>query len=130
MKMAMYNENLRQATEQFNRQTDQMNSQGLMAADQVNAGIIQNRDRLRTGLLSQALQMREASDAALEATRSANLTNFFDNLGGIGRENMGWNWTKYLADSGAFGNLREGYPAPGMRKNGGFLTKRNRRRRR
>ena len=129
MKMAMYNENLRQATEQFNRQTDQMNSQGLMAADQANAGIMQNRDRLRTGLLTQALQMREASDAALEATRSANLTNFFDNLGGVGRENMGWNWTKYLADSGAFGNLREGYPAPGMGKNGGLLTKRNRRRR-
>ena len=129
MKMEQYNDAQRQRVAEFNRGTDMANSQGFMQADQANAQIAQNRDRLRSSLMTQAAQMREAADTALEATRSANLTNFFDNLGGIGRENMGWNWTKYLADSGAFGNLREGYPAPGMGKDGGLLTKRNRRRR-
>lgn len=128
MKMEQYNDAQRQRVAEFNRGTDMANSQGFMQADQANAQIAQNRDRLRSSLMTQAAQMREAADTALEATRSANLTNFFDNLGGIGRENMGWNWTKYLADSGAFGQLREGVPMPGFRK-GGMLTKRNRRRR-
>lgn len=129
MQMEQYNDAQRQKVAEFNRGTDQYNSQAAMSADAQNAQIAQNRDRLRSTLMTQAAQMREAADTALEATRSANLTNFFDNIGSIGRENMGWNWTKYLADSGAFGNLREGYPAPGIGKNGGLLTKRNRRRR-
>lgn len=129
MQMEQYNDAQRQKVAEFNRGTDQYNSQAAMSADAQNAQIAHNRDRLRSTLMTQAAQMREAADTALEATRSANLTNFFDNIGSIGRENMGWNWTKYLADSGAFGNLREGYPAPGIGKNGGLLTKRNRRRR-
>ena len=128
MQMEQYNDAQRQQIAQFNRGTDQYNSQAAMAADAQNAQIAQGRDRLRASLMSQAAQMREASDTALNASRSANTTNFFDNLGSIGRENMGWNWTKYLADSGAFGQLREGVPMPGFRK-GGMLTKRNRRRR-
>ena len=128
MKMEEYNDAQRQKVAEFNRGTDQYNSQAAMSADAQNAQLAQNRDRLRSSLMTQAAQMREAADTTLEATRSANLTNFFDNLGGIGRENMGWNWTKYLADSGAFGQLREGVPMPGFRR-GGMLTKKNRRRR-
>ena len=128
MQMEQYNDAQRQRIAEFNRGTDQYNAQAAMSADAQNAQLAQNRDRLRSSLMTQAAQMREASDTALEATRSANLTNFFDNLGGIGRENMGWNWTKYLADSGTFGQLRGGVPMPGFRK-GGMLTKRNRRRR-
>lgn len=128
MQMDQYNNAQRQQVAQFNRGTDQYNSQALMTADAQNAQLAANRDRLRSQLLTTAAGMREQSDAQLEAIRSASLTNMFDNLGDIGKENMGWNWTKYLANSGAFGTLREGVPMPGQSKNGGLLTKRRRRR--
>lgn len=125
MKMDMYNEQQRQAVEQFNRGTNQYNSQAAMTADAQNAQIAQNRDRLRSSLMTQAAQMREAADTALEATRSANLTNFFDNLGGIGQDNMAQNWRNRLIDVGYFGAGSDRV----VRKNGGrMLTKKNRRR--
>lgn len=128
MQMDQYNNAQRQQIAQFNRGTDQYNAQALMQADAQNAQIAANRDRLRSSLLGQAAQMREQSDAQLEAMRSGNITNFFDSLGNIGRENMGWNWAKYLADSEVFGPLRDEVPMPGF-KRGGMLTKKNRRRR-
>lgn len=125
MKMDMYNEQQRQAVEQFNRGTNQYNSQAAMTADAQNAQIAQNRDRLRSSLMTQAAQMREAADTALEATRSANLTNFFDNLGGIGQDNMAQNWRNRLIDVGYFGAGSDRI----VGKNGGrLLTKKNRRR--
>lgn len=125
MKMDMYNEQQRQAVEQFNRGTNQYNSQAAMTADAQNAQIAQNRDRLRSSLMTQAAHMREAADTALEATRSANLTNFFDNLGGIGQDNMAQNWRNRLIDVGYFGAGSDRV----VRKNGGrMLTKKNRRR--
>lgn len=125
MKMDMYNEQQRQAVEQFNRGTNQYNSLAAMNADAQNAQIAQNRDKLRSSLMTQAAQMREAVDTALEATRSANLTNFFDNMGGIGQDNMAQNWRNRLIDVGYFGAGSDRI----VGKNGGrLLTKKNRRR--
>ena len=128
MQMEQYNDAQRQRIAEFNRGTDQYNSQAAMSADAQNAQLAQNRDRLRSSLMTQAVQMREAADTALEATRSANLTNFFDNLGGIGRENFIFNqintnpaWASAYKDlSGTVGHKTS---------KGGMLTKKNRRRR-
>lgn len=125
MQMEQYNDAQRQRVAEFNRGTDMANSQGFMQADQANAQTAQNRDRLRSTLMTQAAHMREASDAALEASRSANLTNFFDNMGGIGQDNMAQNWRNRLIDVGYFGAGSDRV----VRKNGGkMLTKKNRRR--
>ena len=125
MKMEEYNDAQRQKVAEFNRGTDQYNSQAAMSADAQNAQLAQNRDRLRSSLMTQAAQMREAADTALEATRSANLTNFFDNMGGIGQDNMAQNWRNRLIDVGYFGAGSDRV----VRKNGGkMLTKKNRRR--
>ena len=125
MKMEEYNDAQRQRVAEFNRGTDQYNSQAAMSADAQNAQLAQNRDRLRSSLMTQAAQMREDADTALEATRSANLTNFFDNMGGIGQDNMAQNWRNRLIDVGYFGAGSDRV----VRKNGGrMLTKKNRRR--
>ena len=125
MQMEQYNDAQRQRIAEFNRGTDQYNSQAAMSADAQNAQLAQNRDRLRSSLMTQAAQMREAADTALEATRSANLTNFFDNMGGIGQDNMAQNWRNRLIDVGYFGAGSDRV----VRKNGGrMLTKKNRRR--
>lgn len=128
MQMQQYNDAQRQKTAEFNRGTDQFNSQGLYTADAANAQLAADRSRLRASLLSNAAQMRENADAQLEASRSANMTNFFDNLGGIGTENFIMN---QIASNPS---LYYQYTAPGKGtvgfkgKNGGMLTKKNRRR--
>lgn len=124
MKMDMYNEQQRQAVEQFNRGTNQYNSQAAMNADAQNAQLASMRDKIRLAGITTAAGMREASDTALANSKSMNLTNFFDNLGAIGQDNMAQNWRDRLIDVGYFG------AGAGRitRKNGGMLTKRNRRR--
>ena len=129
MKMDMYNEQQRQAVEQFNRGTNQYNSQAAMNADAQNAQLAANRDRLRSQLITIAADMREASDTALEQSRSMNFTNLMDNLGMIGRENRDTNMLEAMKDSELFGVLNEAMKK-GWNKDGGMLTKRRNRRRR
>ena len=127
MKMDMYNEQQRQAVEQFNRGTNQYNSQAAMNAAAQNAQLAQARDKMRLSGTATAANMRELADTALATSRSANLTNFFDNLGAIGRENRDTNMLQAMIDSDLFGTLSESMKK-GWRKNGGMLTKRSRRR--
>ena len=47
----------------------------------------QSADAQRASLISQAAQMRQEEDMAAAAARSANMSNFYENLGNIGREN-------------------------------------------
>lgn len=124
MKMDMYNEQQRQAVENFNRGTNQYNSQAGMMADAQSGELAAKRDEMRLKGISTAAGMREASDTALANSRSMNLTNFFDNLGYIGQDNMAQSWRDKLLDVGYFG-----IGADRVRKSGGMLTKRNRRRR-
>ena len=127
MKMDMNNEQQRQAVEQFNRGTNQYNSQAAMKAAAQNAQLAQARDNMRLSGTATAANMRELADTALATSRSANLTNFFDNLGAIGRENRDTNMLQAMIDSDLFGTLSEPMKK-GWRKNGGMLTKRSRRR--
>ena len=126
-KADMYNEQLRQNIAQFNRGTSQYNSGALMQADAQNAQLAQAKDNMRLSGTTTAANMRELADAALATSRSANLTNFFDNLGAIGRESRDTNMLQAMIDSDLFGTLSEPMKR-GWSKNGGMLTKRSRRR--
>lgn len=127
LKTDMYNEQLRQNIAQFNRGTSQYNSGALMQAAAQNAQLAQARDNMRLSGTTTAANMRELADTALATSRSANLTNFFDNLGSIGRENRDTNMLQAMIDSDLFGTLSEPMKR-GWSKNGGMLTKRSRRR--
>lgn len=128
LKSDMYNEQLKQNIAQFNRGTSQYNSGALMQAAAQNAQLAQARDNMRLSGISTAANMRELADTALATSRSANLTNFFDNLGALGRENRDTNMLQTMMDSDLFGTLSESMRG-GWRKNGGMLTKRCRKRR-
>ena len=126
-KADMYNEQLKQNIAQFNRGTSQYNSGALMQAAAQNAQLAQARDNMRLSGTTTAANMRELADTALATSRSANLTNFFDNLGATGRENRDTNMLQAMIDSDLFGTLSEPMKR-NWSKNGGMLTKRSRRR--
>lgn len=126
-KADMYNEQLKQNIAQFNRGTSQYNSGALMQAAAQNAQLAQAKDNMRLSGTTTAANMRELADTGLATSRSANLTNFFDNLGAIGRENRDTNMLQAMIDSDLFGTLSEPMKR-GWSKNGGMLTKRSRRR--
>lgn len=79
-----YNQAQRERAAGFNRQTDAMNAEMAMKAAMAN----QRADELRLKSAMTQAQMKEQIDAASSAARSANLTNLFDNLGAVGKENF------------------------------------------
>ena len=122
------NDARRKEAAQMQTAVDQYNSQGLTNVAKANADLLFNRANMRNTLLSNYATMREGIDNALEQSRSANLTNFADNLGNLGRENVNWNWLQGLKDSGYFNKLNESmdYNKEGRRvsKYGGKIRKR------
>lgn len=81
-----YNLAQRQAVETFNRGTDQTNAEmGLKAAMANQEAALKARSSRLSGV-AQAMAVRDAVDARRGASMSANLTNFFNSLGDIGRE--------------------------------------------
>lgn len=81
-----YNLAQRQAVEQFNRATNQANAEmGLKAAMANQEAAMKARSSRLSGV-AQAMSVRDAIDARRNASMSANLTNFFNSLGDIGRE--------------------------------------------
>ena len=81
-----YNLAQRQAVETFNRGTNQFNSEmGLKAAMANQEAALRARSSRLSGV-AQAMAIRDAVDARRGASMSANLTNLFDSLGSIGKE--------------------------------------------
>ena len=81
-----YNLAQRQAVETFNRGTNQTNAEmGLKAAMANQEAALKARSSRLSGV-AQAMAVRDAVDARRGASMSANLTNFFNSLGDIGRE--------------------------------------------
>ena len=81
-----YNLAQRQAVEQFNRGTNQANAEmGLKAAMANQETALKARSSRLSGI-AQAMQMRDAIDNRRSASISSNLTNLFNNLGNIGKE--------------------------------------------
>lgn len=128
IQMQQYNDALRQSIEDFNRGTDQYNSQGFLQSDMFNAESKANRDALRLSYMDRAAQMREQSDAMLEAVRSNNFSNLMTQLGQIGRENQDVNILEKMKASDLFGVLNDAMRGNLIGKNGGMLTKKNKRR--
>lgn len=82
-----YNLNQRNAVETFNRGTNQFNSEIALRT------ALANKENEKTRLqarITQA-QLRDQADARASAGRAANLTNLFDSLGNIGREEFSRN---------------------------------------
>ena len=81
-----YNLAQRQAVETFNRGTNQFNSEmGLKAAMANQEAALRARSSRLSGV-AQAMAVRDAVDTRRGASMSANLTNLFDSLGSIGKE--------------------------------------------
>lgn len=101
------NDARRKEAAQMQTAIDQYNSQGLTNVAKANADLLFNRTNMRNTLLSNYASMREGIDNMLEQSRSGNLTNFADNLGNLGRENVNWNWLQGLKDADYFNVLNE-----------------------
>lgn len=81
-----YNLTQRQAVAQFNRATNQANAEmGLKAAMANQEAYLKSRSGRLSGI-AQAMQMKDAIDANRGASISANMSNFFNSLGDVGRE--------------------------------------------
>lgn len=119
-----YNLAQRQKVAEFNRATNMFNSEGFLKAQQANQGASEVRMRAAQA----AAAMRDAIDQRVGAARSANLTNLFESLGDIGREeairNMINSNNAWYYNIGRSGNL--GYRRSN-RANGGFITIKKRR---
>ena len=86
-----YNLNQRQKVEDFNRATNQANSQGMLQADVANQSALADaRNSYLSGIYNYA-KLREEERQSATAARSANLTNFINSLGAIGKENYSRN---------------------------------------
>ena len=112
----------RAQVEEFNRATNQYNSQGALQADIANQGAYANALGRRLTGLTTAAQMRQGIKDAAEANRAANISDFLSALGDIGYENKSMNIIRRLAESGALGGLSAGHPlaeeiaTPGSRR--------------
>lgn len=80
-----------QQVKDFNRRTNMFNSQMGLEADIANARYRQMAKNYQMEGLGRAAALRDAIDQRVGAARSANLTNFFNSLGNIGRENFIFN---------------------------------------
>ena len=81
-----YNLAQRQAVETFNRGTNMANAEmGLKAAMSNQEAALKAKSQKMSGV-AQAYAMRDAIDARRSAGISANLTNLFDSLGNVGKE--------------------------------------------
>lgn len=115
----------RQAVEQFNRATNQANAEMGLQASRANQAARQAAAEARLKGVTQAAALRDAEDKQRAAGRSANLTNLFDNLGGLGKES-------YIMDM-IKGNPALLYDWMGTYKGakkacGGYLTIKNKKR--
>lgn len=95
-----YNLEQRQKVEDFNRATNQVNSQGQLQADMANQQAYASaRDYSLRGTMA-AAEMRQKDRLAAEAAKSANLSGFLSSLGDIGYENKSMNMIRALAEAG------------------------------
>lgn len=119
-----YNLAQRERVEGFNRQTNMTNSEMGLKASMFNQEAALKAKSQKMSGVAQAYAMRDAIDARRSAGISANLTNLFDSLGNVGKE-------EFAKD------MIENNPAllydwlgkyKGKKSKGGYLTVKKRRR--
>ena len=119
-----YNQGQRERVAAFNRGTNQVNAEmGLKAAMANQEAALKAKSGRLSGM-AQAIAMRDAIDARRGSAISANLTNFFNSLGDIGREEVMKAWVNenpaFLYGTSTRG---DGVPYKGTtRARGGYLT--------
>lgn len=123
-----YNLAQRQAVETFNRGTNMANAEmGLKAAMANQEAALKARSSRLSGI-AQAMAVRDAVDARRGASISANLTNFFNSLGDIGREEVMKAWINenpalyYAISTGGAGTSYKGKKKEDKKAKGGYLT--------
>lgn len=86
-----YNQAQRERVEGFNRGTNQFNAESLNRADVTNMQAAQQANELRLRQKMTQANMRDQADMRSSTARSANLSNFYESLGNIGREEFSRN---------------------------------------
>jgi hypothetical protein len=81
-----YNLAQRQQAEEFNKSTNMVNAEMALQVASRNQAAEQAAKSARLQGVTQALAMKDAIDQQIGSARSANITNLFDNLGAIGKE--------------------------------------------
>ena len=112
-----YNNALEKQVAEFNRGTDQYNSQNDLQAQMANQQALASLRQYQLQGLGQAAALRDSLDARTSAARSTNLTNFFNSLGAIGQDNLNFNRANSLFN---YINNRDGsidYNNPNIPKN-------------
>lgn len=127
-----YNLAQRERVENFNRGTNMFNSEQDLKAQMANQSALARARAARLSGVAQAMAMRDAIDNRRSASLSANFTNLFDSLGNIGREEVMKDW---INDNPALyydistGGRGLGYKGNGTRAKGGYITIKNKKRR-
>lgn len=94
------NFNNKKAVEEFNRSTNSMNSEGLLKAAMANQSELASLRDFRLRGTMAASELKNSIKSNSSKSRSINLSNFFNNLGGIGTENYRRNVLAQLAYEG------------------------------
>lgn len=115
-----YNQQLRERTAGFNRQTDLFNSEMGLKAGVANAESRNKATQLRLSQANTEAALRQAARDAYNTRRSNNINVLFDELGSLGTEQTYKNWLNTLAASGVLRMDADGnYIAP--KSNGGKI---------
>ena len=115
-----YNLAQRQQIEDFNRNTNIINSQGFLQADMANQkALMESKDMGLKGIMT-AAQMKEAIRQSTDNNKSSNISGLFQTLGDIGfeernRRMVGWGHKKSLWGPGTKDYV--------WRKNGGKIKR-------
>lgn len=102
-----YNLAQRERVENFNRTTNEFNSEGFLKAAMANAENSQKKATIRLSAAEKAAAIRDAVDDRVGKARSANLTNLFDSLGNIGIDAYNRQDRDMLIRAGVFGTLSQ-----------------------
>ena len=94
-----YNDAQRKAVAEFNFNIDQLNSQLGMRADAAN----QDRDKAIADAAYREAMLRDQIETATSTAKSANQTNFWNNLGLVGKEAAYRRTARGMARSGVYG---------------------------
>jgi hypothetical protein len=86
---------------QFNRATDQYNSQAALEADKINS----NNYDIRLRGIMQAANMMNADANTYNEMKMANLGNMFTSIGNIGREMQNKDQMRMIAATGGYGSI-------------------------
>lgn len=100
-KAAEYNLEQRQKVAEFNRETNQFNSEGAFRANQANQAA---RQAGLEGII-RGYMMKEQTKALKEQAIADNISGIFEGLGDIGYENFGRNMAIEGIKSGTYGNM-------------------------